>query len=340
MNKRVTITDVAELAGVSPTSVSFAFNKPEQLNADTVERIRKVAIDMGYVPNPLARALIARRIGAIGLLMPQALSSVLSNSYFHTFLQGVASICDEQALGLLALSPLNGSLDVALTRAPVDGFIITGFNEAHPEVMPLQKRKVPYVVVDGDAVSTSSVNVDDEGGAFAAAEFLLNRGHRDILVLMLETAFGHQDEHVHGVGMRRMNGYQRAFEKARVPWRENWILPSPSTQLGGERGFELAWNGGKRPTAVLAAADAIAVGAVTAAVRHGLAVPRDLEVVGFDNSTIAEMSRPMLSTVHQPIFEKGRSAAELLVAEIEGKGPVRQLSLPTRLVLRDTTRQE
>ena len=133
--RRVTIADVAKKAGVSPTAVSFAFNKPDQLNGETTNRIRKVAIELGYMPNPLARALISRRVGVLGVLMPQPLGAVLANAYFHTFLQGISSMCDEERLSILSVSPLNGSLDHAFTNAPVDGFIIVGFNESHHEVM-------------------------------------------------------------------------------------------------------------------------------------------------------------------------------------------------------------
>jgi DNA-binding LacI/PurR family transcriptional regulator len=338
MSRRVTIADVAEAAGVSPTSVSFAFNKPEQLSDDTVSRIRQVAIELGYVPNPLARALIAKRVGVLGVLMPQALSNVLANAYFHSFLQGISSMCDEAAVGMLTVSPINGSLETALTRSPVDGFVIVGFDETHHQVGPLQKRGVPYVVVDGDARRATSINVDDEGGAFLAAQHLLANGHRDVLVLMLESAFGFEDGESHGVGRRRLAGYRRAFAQHGVAFRDGWVIPTASTPTGGERAFDLAYGAGLRPTAILAASDAIAMGATKAAFRAGVDVPRDIEVIGFDNISISEMTRPALSTVHQPIFEKGRLAIEVLLNELDGKRVVERTILPTRLILRETTR--
>ena len=336
--RRVTIADVAEKAGVSPTAVSFAFNKPDQLNGETTNRIRNVAIELGYMPNPLARALISRRVGVLGVLMPQPLGVVLANAYFHTFLQGISSMCDEERLSILSVSPLNGSLDHALTNAPVDGFIIVGFNESHHEVAMLQRRKIPYVVVDGEATTAPSVNVDDEAGAYSAARHLLSAGHRDILVLMLEAAFGHAREQVHGVGMRRMRGYQRAFAEAGATWRENWVIPTVSTTMAGESSLEAAHAYGLHPTAILAASDVIAIGALQCAAHLQLRVPADLEVIGFDDTTLASIMKPALSTVRQPIFEKGRTAVEMLVREIEGEPGVRHVMLPTELILRDTTR--
>lgn len=336
--KRITIAEVAVQAGVSPTAVSFAFNKPDQLNSNTVARIHRVAGELGYMPNPVARALIAQQVGVIGVLMPQPLGTVLANTYFHNFLQGVGTICDEERLSMLAISPLNGSLNHAFISSPVDGFIICGFHESHHEVALLRGRKVPYVLVDGDAVNAPTVNVDDEQGAYDAAEYLLKQGHRDILILMLETAFGHADEVAYGVGMRRLNGYRRAFADYGVAWRDEWVIPCVSTFEGGQQGYETASESGIRPSAILAASDAIAIGAIQIIERFGLRVPKDIEVIGFDDTVAASLMRPQLSTVHQPIFEKGRAAMELLVAEIKGNMPQKHITFPARLVLRGSTR--
>lgn len=336
--KRVTITEVARRAGVSPTAVSFAFNNPSQLNPATVDRILEAARELGYAPNPLARTLLSGRIGVLGILVPQALVAIFANPFFASFLQGVGSVCDDHGLTLLAIPPLDGSLDGAIARAPVDGLIIVGLNEHHHEVAPLLKRGVPFVIVDGDAEAAPSVNIDDEGGAYAAAAHLLAHGQVDVLILTFETPYTHLDNVYYGVGGRRLRGYQRAFMDYRVTWRDNWLLPSLSTMEGGEQSFNAAWDAGLRPTAVLAVSDVMAIGAVKAALQRGLRIPEDLEVIGFDDIPLAEMIRPALSTVRQPIVEKGRVAAELLVAALEGNRPPERVLLPTKLVLRETTR--
>lgn len=270
--------------------------------------------------------------------MPQALVAIFANPFFASFLQGVGSVCDDHGLTLLAIPPLDGSLDGAIARAPVDGLIIVGLNEHHHEVAPLLKRGVPFVIVDGDAEAAPSVNIDDEGGAYAAAAHLLAHGQVDVLILTFETPYTHLDNVYYGVGGRRLRGYQRAFMDYRVTWRDNWLLPSLSTMEGGEQSFNAAWDAGLRPTAVLAVSDVMAIGAVKAALQRGLRIPEDLEVIGFDDIPLAEMIRPALSTVRQPIVEKGRVAAELLVAALEGNRPPERVLLPTKLVLRETTR--
>lgn len=336
--RRPTIADVAQHAHVSPTAVSFAFNNPSQLNPATVERILEAAQQLGYTPNPHARALHARRSDVIGVLVPQALSSVLDNPFFPAFLQGIGSICDEHGLGLLTISPLFGSLNDAIIRAPVDGFIIVGLNEYHEEVAPLLRRKVPCVIVDGDAQTFSSVNADDASGAYPAAAHLLAHGHQHLLLLAFETLPDHSNDPYFGVGYRRAHSYQRAFAEYHASWDAKWLKPTVSTIEGGAQSFEDIWEQGLRPTAILAVSDAMAIGAIKAALRHGIRIPEELEVIGFDDVPLAALIKPALSTVRQPIVEKGRVAAELLVAALDGSTTTEHVLLPTELILRETTR--
>ncbi len=338
IKKRVTIAEVAEAAGVSPTAVSFAFNRPDQLGQETIARIMQAAEELGYAPNPHAKALLSGRSGALGLLVPQSLVSTFANPFFATFLEGMGAVCDEKELALLTLSPFEDSLEQALARAPVDGFVIVGLNEAHEEVAPLRRRKVPFVIVDGDSEHVPSVNSDDEEGAYRAAVHLLAQGHRDLRIFTFETPYGHLEYVYYGVGGRRMRGYRRAFEEAGLGWEEALLHPTVATIEGGARSFTAAWESGLRPTAVLAVSDAMAIGIVQAAGALGLDVPGDLEVVGFDDVPLASLVSPALSTVHQPIEEKGRTAAELLVEALESARAAHHVLLETALVLRETTR--
>jgi alanine racemase len=336
--KRVTINQVAEKAGVSPTAVSFAFNNPEQISQETAERILSVARELGYSPNPIARAMILQRTGVIGVLVPFNISTTFANPFISSFMQGVGSVCDQRSLSALVVSPYEGSLEEATRRALVDGYIVLGLDEKHGEIEPLRQRGIPIVVVDGDAETVSEVNVDDEGGAYDAACHLLARGHRDILIVTFQQpAPSHLDHVYYGVGGRRLAGYKRAFADHGLEFRFNWIVQSLTSIEGGTAAFSQAWEDGFRPTAILALSDAMAIGVLSAAKHLGLDVPRDLEVIGFDDIPMAVLTCPSLSTVHQPIVEKGRLAAELLVNSLAGDRKPERVSLPTRLVLRDST---
>lgn len=336
--QRVTISDVAKKAGVSPTAVSFAFNKPEQLGKETLDRIFEAARELGYAANPYARALHSGSIGSLGILVPQSISSIFSNPFFPAFMQGMGMICDEKGIGLLTLAVQENDLENAIAKAPVDGFVLVGLNEDHAEVAPLIKRNVPTVIVDGDGEQFSTVNLDDEGGAYQAAKYLLDHGHRDIRILTFETPYNHLEYVYFGVGGRRLRGYQRAFQEAGLTWKDDYLIPTIASIEGGRDSFMNLVTTDRLPTAILAVSDAMAIGAVQAAKQAGLNIPHDLEIIGFDDIPLAEMISPALSTVRQPVVEKGRLAADLLVSALEeGQKEAQHFMLPTELVLRETT---
>lgn len=339
---RVTIAEVARRAGVSPTAVSFTFNHPSELSPETVRRVLEVAEELGYAPNPHARALLSSRVGVIGVLVPENISDAFANPFYAPFVRGVGSVCDEMNLSLMVVSPHEGSLGKGITTAPVDGFIVLGIGENHPDVSPLSRRRVPFVIVDGDAENAPSVNVEDENGARDAASRLLSRGHTDILVATFLNPRSHlenprHENPYHDIASRRQTGYMRAFEEHGVAWSEGPAARQCSIE-SGEKCFEAAWESGLRPTAVLCAADALAFGVLLEADKRGVRIPEDMEVVGFDDVPEAALSRPALSTVRQPIREKGRIAAKLLTDALGGGGnPPRSITLQTEWVPRDTT---
>ena len=340
--RRPRIADVAREAGVSKTAVSFAFNSPERLAAGTATRIREVAESLGYRPNPVARLLTQPRTLTIGILTPQALAVTFSNPFFAEFSEGVAQTAERLGYALHFISPLHGSLALAVGRATVDGVVAIGLSSGHPELGQIQTAGLPMVLVDTDDLpGHSSVVVDDEGGARAAAEHLLGLGHRDVVVLAIEGPEGSADPGMadeSGVTARRLRGYRAAFDAASVPLPATRIVAGHATIEGGVEAFRLAWAAGHRPTALLAMSDAMAIGAMSAARDLGVLVPRDLSIVGFDDVDVAAHVEPPLTTVHQPIREKGAEAARLLLADIERRDPpTERRRLPTRLVVRGST---
>jgi alanine racemase len=338
VTRRVTIADVAEAAGVSKTAVSFAFNNPGRLNVDTASRIMEIAETLGYRPDPVARMLTQRRTGTIGLLTPQALASIFSNPFFGMFSAGVAAVAEEAGYGLHFISPLHGSLSRAIGRATVDGIVAIGLAADHPEIAAIRRAGLPMTTVDSDPFDKlPSVDVDDEGGARSAAEHLTGLGHRDILVIAIERA-EHAPSGAEDVVSRRLRGYRAALSAVGVEVADEDILISPATFAGGVAAIEQAWAAGRRPTAVLAMSDAIAIGAIRGLRDRGLSVPNDVSVVGFDDIELAQTTDPPLTTVHQPIRGKGEEAARLLLSVIAGRAEATgHRRLATRFVIRAST---
>jgi alanine racemase len=330
---------VARAAGVSKTAVSFAFNRPERLSVETANRIREVAGALGYRPDPVARMLTQRRTLTLGVLTPQALAVIFSNPFFPLFCEGVAEAAEDRGYGLHLISPLRGSLALAVGRSTVDGVVAIGLSAEHPEVEQLRSAGLPMVLVDSDDLPEhSSVVVDDEAGARAAADHLLDLEHRDVVVIAVEGPERSPAE-AQGVAARRLRGYREAFAARGIPLGVEAVVSDRASIEGGAAAYRRALGQGHEPTAVLAMSDAMAIGAMRAARELGRRVPEDLSVVGFDDIDLAAHVDPPLTTVNQPVRQKGATAVELLAAAIErgqASRPV-HVRLPTRLVVRGST---
>src|SRR3979490_2466998 len=204
-------------------AVSHAFNDPARLRATTVTRILDAARGLGCAPNAHARALHSQRVGVLGVLFPQPIATVFANPFFASFLEGIGSVTDERGIGLLTVTPHGGSLERAIAAAPVDGFVIIGLDERHAEVAPLPHGGRPY----------------------AAADLLLERGHREILVLTFHAPPEELDRDL-GVRGRRLRGYRRAFLDHGLSLDDDAIVRTFVTLAGGDTAFAKAWADGAR----------------------------------------------------------------------------------------------
>lgn len=335
---RARIADVAREAGVSKAAVSFAFNNPDRLRPETADRIRQVAVALGYRPHPVARMLTAGSTATIGILSPQALVQVFGNPFFPLFAEGVASVTEDRGFGLLFISPLHGSLERAMARATVDGVIVIGLDRHHPEVESIRRAGLPTVLVDAPAwPEHGAIEVDDSSGAYAAARHLLELGHRELVVLTMAPSEARQD--AGSVMAKRMDGYRRAFAEYGVSVGTDRVRVAAATFGGGEQAFLRAWEDGLRPTGVLSMSDAAAAGVLQAARHLGMSIPTDLSVVGFDDLPLTRFTDPPLTTVHQPVRRKGEEAARMLLAALGGgvASAVEHRTLETRLVVRQST---
>jgi DNA-binding LacI/PurR family transcriptional regulator len=331
---RVTIAEVASAAGVSKTAVSFAFNNPDKLGQATLERVLSVASDLGYTPHPAARALSMRRSGTIGVLIPQRLTTVFANPFLSELIQGLGESFEEHYLTMLLVPPLDGSLEDAIRRASVDGFISLGLSPDDRALETLDRIGIPTVVVDSDgSPGHPAVNVDDAGGAEMAAQHLLDLGHREIAVIPLPPTRSHEGPPP--TAARRFAGYRAALAKAGISTLVT--LTEGMSMAAGARALAALPKGKHRPTAVLAMSDMAAIGLLSAAQSAGLRVPDALSVVGYDDLPMAAWTSPALTTVRQPIVEKGRLAARLLIQLLQGKTVDSPPPLATRLVVRGST---
>ncbi len=340
---RPRIDDVARRAGVSKTSVSFAFNQPENLNEATLRRILSIASELGYRPSPLARRLATRKTAQIGVVVPQATHEILGNPFLAELLRGLGDVCDTEAISIVIVPPVGGSIASSIESALVDGLVLLGLSPNHPELRDVQAVAMASVALDVEVwPGLDVIRIDDEGGSRAAGEHLRALGHTDVAAVLIEddpeSGFGGEL----GISGRRLEGLRQGLGltegvdgSSGVQLR---VLASSVSIDGGRAVFELL-NSEGLPTAVTTVSDIVAIGIIQAATEAGIRVPEDLSVIGYDDIPAATWVTPQLTTVHQPIREKGRLAARLLIDRIRsdsGHAPLTEL-LATRLVVRGTT---
>lgn len=343
---RPRIDDVARRAGVSKTSVSFAFNQPEHLNAGTRDRILAAAAELGYRPSPIARRLARQRTDQIGLVVPQSTHDIFANPFLPELVRGIGDVCDDAGIAVVIVPPVGGSISRAVGAALVDGLILLGLAPDHRDLDVVRRAGIPLVGLDIDeATDFDVIGSEDENGARLAAEHLRGLGHRDVAVVLIAEHADSPIDLQHGISGRRLAGIRRGFgiapdtDAATDGSTRLRILSTFVSEDGGRAALGTILADDDPPTAVMTMSDVTAIGVLAAAHDAGFEVPGDLSIVGFDDIPAASWTQPRLTTVHQPIREKGRRAAHRLISAIRSGTDHRPVAevLPTRLVVRGTT---
>lgn len=333
----VTIVDIARQAGVSIKTVSRVINREEGVGAQTRARVQELIEAMGYRPNVSARSLSSRRSYLIGVIFMQ----VGAYHYVGEVQVGAMRACRRAGYHLVveqvrppeSVGGVQGFAE-GLRDARFDGVVLTPPTCDDPEVLAaVEAAGLPYVRIAPHREFDRSpyVFMDDRKAAREQTLRLWNMGHRRIAFID-----GPAD---HGSAARRRQGYVEALRDRGVEPRPEWIAQGQFLSLSGFDATEALLRLPERPTAIFAANDEMAVGALAAAAKNGLSVPRDLSVVGFDDTPAAEAAWPRLTTIHQPTAEMAEAAVEML---IDGFGDerfrtsvlVRQLDY--RLMTRDS----
>ena len=323
---RFTLRDLADSLGVSKTTVSNAFSRPDQLSPALRERILEAARAEGYAgPDPVARMLRTGRAGALGLILPDSLPFALDDPSTSELIRGIADACEERRLGLLVIPGASRVRDPrAVTDVAVDGFIAYSLPTDTTVLQQVLARGLPVVVVDEPRLpGVATVSIDDPGGARMAARHLLELGHRRLGLVTLpfrsDGYTGRGDEAriaapTHDVAARRLGGYRAALAEAGLAGEAVLVYECAHSdeELGRQAGRDLLERT-TPPTAVLAMSDRLALGVLAAARELRVDVPRSLAVVGFDDIAAAAKSRPSLTTVRQPLRLKGYAAARFLL---------------------------
>jgi DNA-binding LacI/PurR family transcriptional regulator len=361
--RRLTLRDLAESLGVSKTTISNAFSRPDQLSPDLRDRVLEAARAAGYAgPDPVARMLRTGRAGALALVLPESLPYALDDPTTNELIRGIADACEERRLGLLIIPGAIRARDPRdLIDVAVDGFIVYSLPRDVPVLAQLLVRGAPVVIVDEPRMAgVPTVRVDDRAGARLAARHLVELGHRRFGIVALPFKpdgytgpgiAGRVSEPTFDVSTRRLEGYLAVLGEAGLSADEVPIYECAHSNADlGKQAARYLLEGPDPVTAILAMSDRLALGVLAAARELRVEVPGQLSVVGFDDIPAAAHSRPSLTTVNQPLRLKGYAAARLLLdaprvsgaaagrAAASAAEPVRdELDLPVELVVRRST---
>jgi len=212
---KVTIRDIALRAGVSKTTVSFALNYPERISKETYKRIMAIVEELGYVPNPFARSLTTKRLGAIGLLLPQRIGAIFGNPHMAQVISGIGEECEQKEFSLAILPLVRGKIVEAARKSYVDGLLTIGVGPDHEVVSLLKKNHIPFVTIDGEeSSSTINIGIDHRSAAKDIMRHVLEQGFRQIAILSLEPDTKPRESgHFSIVVQQRLEGFQQALEE-------------------------------------------------------------------------------------------------------------------------------
>ena len=314
--KRTTIKDVARRLNVSISTVSRAFNDKYDIRKETRAEILRVANEMGYRPNPIARKLIQQKTFNVGVVVPEFV-----NSYFPEVIIGIQEVLYEQDYQVLVMQS-NECYTTELQNVKtledsmVDGIIISLSREVHNNDYYLSLLEKGYPIVffnrTDEAIPASKVVFDDYKWAYFATEHLIRQGYRKIFHL---SGYRHLS-----LSQNRISGFRKAMDKFSVPYTADHIIETDFSLETGQAVMERLLAEGNLPEAIFAANDHVAIGAMKAIKRAGLRIPEDIALVGFSESRMAEVVDPLLTSVQQPTHEMGRTAARLLLQQIAADG--------------------
>lgn len=329
---RIDMRFIAQKANVSVATVSRVLNNSKRVSAELRQRVMEEVERYDYRPNFQARGLILDKSSLIGVIMPN-ISNIVQTSILEGIEQYVTDFGYQVMINNIGTSFLREKKGFQTMREwCIDGIIL--LHENTPDELSELLRIVEGIPIVLGSVNVQdctlpSVGIDEERAAYDAVSYLARLGHRRIAGIFSSG---------HTLGTLRLSGYESALTDAGLPFDPACALHIDTcTPEGGVCAAKRLMQLPDRPTAVFCTNDEIAMGAMQHFIRHGLSVPGDISVIGFDDINFATLVTPRLTTIHQPIREIGTKAAQLLLAEIEAKtGGAQHLTLNHDLVIRDS----
>lgn len=329
-----TMKDIARLAGVSTSTVSHVINKTRYVSEAISERVNQAAKELNYSPSALARSLKINRTQTIGMLVTTS-----TNPFFGEVVKGVERSCYQKGYNLILCNTegdnerMKTSIDTLLQKR-VDGLLLMCSTLEGERIDVFERYPdIPVVVMDWGPMLFASDKIQDNSlrGGYMAAKHLIESGHRDIGCIT-GPLIKHQAQ-------MRYEGYKRAMNEAGLEFKANWIVESDFECEGGYEAFNKMLAKGSLPSAIFVCNDMMAMGVINAASQHGIRIPEDLSLIGYDDIHIAKFMTPPLTTIHQPKYRLGQAAVDTLLNKLDKVTNEPQVvQLEPTLVVRDSVK--
>ncbi|MGG3905234.1 LacI family DNA-binding transcriptional regulator [Geobacillus stearothermophilus] len=336
----VTIKDVAKRANVAPSTVSRVIADSPRISEKTKQRVREAMKELGYHPNFIARSLASQMTQVIGIVMPSSADQALQNPFFPEVIRGISKAAHEKRYAL-QMSIGEKENDIyervveMLQGRRVDGVILLYSRQNDKLMKYLLKHGFPFVVIgkpNQKAEQVTHVDNDNVQAGKDAANWLIARGHERIAFV------GGDPQYL--VTVDRQTGYAEALQEAGLPYRSEYVVHAEFLQEGGQEAMKELLSLPEPPTGLVVVDDLMALGILKTLDEMGLGVPEDVSIVSFNNTLLAEMSRPPLTSVDIGIFQLGYEAAKSLMEKITNPNePIKRIIIPHRLVERGSCAQ-
>ncbi|GEN81898.1 HTH-type transcriptional regulator DegA [Sporosarcina luteola] len=324
-----TIYDVAKEAGVSIATVSKIINNKGGISEKTKKNVLRIMEELRYQPSVMATALTGKNTKSIGLILPD-----LANPFFSELARKIEDRGHDLGYSIMICSTdykkeKEKKYIQLLKSKSVDALILASGFENEEVINNLLKERLPIAIVAKNfpSISINTVAIDDFQGGYIATTHLIKLGHTRIAMIARDVYSNRE----------RLRGYYQALRDYELDYKFDFCFaPESNVETGQKIAMEI-FDSPMPPTAFVASNDLLAIGVIQAARQRGLNVPRDLSVIGFDNTIIAEVFDPPLTTVSQPIGDMGKEIMDLTVGEITGEKSKRKVILVPELIIRKST---
>lgn len=326
----LTIRTIAEMAQVSCTTVSRVLNNKADVKPETREKILALVEKSGFQPNAFARGIQSNKSRCVGLIIPHKMAYILSDNFYTQIILGLSDGLLERNYFLLVCNTENIQDIIKIYRQKrADGFVFIRLGEDDlPIVETLDTMSIPFISTAKLSGMQKMVHVDIDNYAAScqAMEYLISLGHRDIGMIVESNTLSCSKE--------RFQAYRDTMRKHGFTVNEKIVAYGASNMRGGYAAMQSVLQGGEKMTAVFVDGDELAIGAMKAVRESGKKVPDDISIVGFDGIGASEYSDPPLTTVQQPVYEKGVMAARLLIDKLENDKEISSVDLVAKLIVR------